>query len=138
MLACLPACLPASRILQKDRYGVGCKSLKSAERMCRSIEATTTGASEQLGEEEATALKRLLSWPAAYLFPALDISRMLVLSPSNAEDLAKSAGTFELSSPGMMLPDITPRLGLYRLHLLECTQRQLHGNPSHSCRTAHA
>ena len=77
--------------------------------MCRSIEATTTGASAQLSEEESATLKRLLTWPAAYLFPALDISRMLVLSPSSAEDLAKSAGTFELSNPGMMLPDIMPR-----------------------------
>ncbi len=73
------------------------------------MEATTTGASAQLSEEESATLQRLLSWPAAYLFPALDISRMLVLSPSNAEDLAKSAGTFELSNLGMTLQDITPR-----------------------------
>ena len=82
--------------------------MKSAEWLCRSIEATTSGASAQLSEEEASTLKRLLSWPAAYLFPALDISRMLVLSPSNAEVLAKSAGTFELGNPGMILPDIRP------------------------------
>ena len=105
---CTP-CLHASRLLEKDRQGVVCKNLKSAESMCRSIEATTTGAAAQLSEEEVATLKRLLSWPSAYLFPALDISRMLVLSPSTAEDLAKSAGIFELSNPGMMLPDITPR-----------------------------
>ena len=117
---------------------MACTNLKSTERMCRSIEATTTGAAAQLSEEEAAILKRLLSWPAAYLFPALDISRMLVLSPSNAEDLAKSAGTFELSNPGMMLPDITPKKRLIRSHMLKCMQHQLLGNPSHSCCTAHA
>ena len=95
-------------MLKKDRQGVGCRSLKPAEKVCRSIEATT-GASAQLSEEESATLKRLLTWHAAYMIPELDNTRMMVLSPSSAEDLAKSAGTFELSNPGMMLPGITPR-----------------------------
>jgi len=67
---------------------------------CRAVVSTSSGNAAPLSKEEGHFLHKLLSWPANYLFPALDISRMLVLSQSAADALAASAGGFEQSQLG--------------------------------------
>ena len=48
---------------------------------------------------------KLLRWPAAQLFPALDIARLAVLHSSIAGPLAATAGPLELSPLGSPCQD---------------------------------
>lgn len=68
--------------------------------------ACSTGAAisgkANVGPDEWDLLERLLRWPAASLFPALDIARLLVLDDKTATRLAAKAGPLELSPLGVL------------------------------------
>ena len=49
------------------------------------------------------ALGKLARWPAAQLFPVLDIFRLLVLNAGNARLLAYDAGEFEVCADALIL-----------------------------------
>ncbi|KAK9809770.1 hypothetical protein WJX73_004494 [Symbiochloris irregularis] len=53
-------------------------------------------------EAELALLGKLLRWPAAHLFPALDITRLAILQPPVDAHLAASAGPLELSPLGSL------------------------------------
>lgn len=53
-----------------------------------------------IGSNEVALLEKLLRWPAASLFPALDITRLLVLDEQAASILASRAAPLELSPLG--------------------------------------
>ena len=54
-------------------------------------------------------LKKLLRWPAAKLFPGLDVARLMALQPAGQADLAADAGAIELSPLGTLLSSATMR-----------------------------
>lgn len=51
-------------------------------------------------EAELAVLAKLLQWPAAKLFPALDITRLAVLHAAASSYLSATAGPLELSPLG--------------------------------------
>ena len=64
-----------------------------------SASAAVSGKAELSGKE-ISLLEKLLQWPAASLFPALDISRLIILDEKMANLLASRAGPLELSPLG--------------------------------------
>lgn len=56
--------------------------------------AIAAGAAPALVEPESALLSRLMRWPAAQLFPVLDIARLLALSPRAAPQLGGMLGTW--------------------------------------------
>lgn len=64
---------------------------------CRAAAAPSS--SGGLADAEAAVLSKMLSWPAAQLFPALDLARLLVLHRSAAEQLATAAGPLAADAP---------------------------------------
>lgn len=64
------------------------------DQLLASLPAAVAGSpSLQLSEEAMTLAGRLLRWPAAQLFPGLDIARCLVLHPAAASAFAAGAGS---------------------------------------------
>lgn len=53
-----------------------------------------------IGSDEVALLEKLLRWPAASLFPALDVARLVCLDQQAAGLLASRAGPLELSPLG--------------------------------------
>lgn len=72
--------------------------------------------------EEAQVLQKLLRWPPACLFPALDIARLLALNGAVAQSLASTAGALSPSSSGLS------HLGLPKLTMQSTVQFRLHAN----------
>ena len=52
--------------------------------------------------EDLKLLKKLLRWPAAQLFPGLDLARLVVLQPAGQASLAAEAGPIEVSPLGRL------------------------------------
>lgn len=68
------------------------------DQLLASLPAAAAGSpSLSLSEEALILAGRLLRWPAAQLFPGLDIARCLVLHPAAADALAAAAGS--MSAP---------------------------------------
>eukprot|EP00775_Hariotina_reticulata_P003509 gene3509-3779_t len=61
--------------------------------------AVSTATSAGPSQESLGLIVRLLRWPAAQLFPVLDVVRCLVLHPAAAAHLAATAGS--MSAPGI-------------------------------------
>ena len=53
-----------------------------------------------LSGEEAEALQKLLRWPPASLFPALDIARLAALNEAAAAQLAQRMGALDAAAAG--------------------------------------
>ena len=51
-------------------------------------------------QDDLRVLKKLLRWPAAQLFPGLDLARLVVLQPAGQQALAADAGPIEISPLG--------------------------------------
>lgn len=97
----LQPCLSEGRqVLQKQKLCV-LGPLHRRMLVC-SANAAASGHSSPSGEEVAL-LEKLLRWPAASLFPALDVTRLLLLHEPTAAHLAGRAGPLELSPIGMRL-----------------------------------
>lgn len=52
-----------------------------------------------MADADLALLSKMLSWPPAQLFPALDVARLLVLERDAAERLAAAAGVPSAESP---------------------------------------
>ena len=71
-----------------------------------------TGSSEgSFSSGDLQLLKKLLRWPAAQLFPSLDLARLVALQPDGQASLAADAGPFELSPLGPISEGIDVSLG---------------------------
>ncbi|CAL8462941.1 g2475 [Coccomyxa elongata] len=70
--------------------------------LAKAVEAARNPNSEagMPSSEEDQVLEKLLRWPPACLFPALDIARLLALNGAVAQNLASSAGALGPSSSG--------------------------------------
>ena len=64
---------------------------------CRAAAVPSGGGGWQAGDSEL--LGKMLSWPPAQLFPALDLARLAVLDRSAAEQLAAAAGPVAADAP---------------------------------------
>lgn len=69
-----------------------------APSFCRAAQAPSGSGAGATGADLAL-LSKMLSWPPAQLFPALDLARLLLLDRASAEALAAAAGTPSADSP---------------------------------------
>ncbi|PRW44412.1 phospholipase A-2-activating [Chlorella sorokiniana] len=67
--------------------------------LSRAAAAPSSSGSGCLADADAAVLSKMLSWPAAQLFPALDLARLLVLHRAAAEQLAGAAGPLASDAP---------------------------------------
>jgi phospholipase A-2-activating protein len=61
----------------------------------------TQGKGARLSDSTVSILGKLALWPAAQLFPVLDIMRLLVLNPANAKLLSYDAGSLDAENAGL-------------------------------------
>jgi hypothetical protein len=61
----------------------------------------TQGQGARLSDSSISVLAKIARWPAAQLFPVLDIMRLLVLNATNAKLLSYDAGDLEAQNAGL-------------------------------------
>ncbi len=66
--------------------------------ICRAAQAPSTSGAGAT-QDDLALLSKMLSWPPAQLFPALDLARLLILDRASAELLAAAAGAPSAESP---------------------------------------
>lgn len=72
-------------------------NLLTALLSCR-VNAAASSSSPQLSSQDYQLVSTLLQWPAAQLFPALDIARLVVLTSQGAQQLAGTSSPSEGAS----------------------------------------
>lgn len=91
-----PGCAPIGR--QARTLLVHTAAAPHPDAVCRAAAAPSSSGGG-LTDADAAVLSKMLSWPAAQLFPALDLARLLVLHRSAAEQLAAAAGPLAADAP---------------------------------------
>lgn len=105
-----------------ELYYLSCVESKRAadggQVLCSAAAASTGSAAP--GDAELELLGKLLRWPATALFPALDVTRMVVLHEPSAARLAADAGPLEMSPLGVLRLLFAPQICLIVTAALGC------------------
>mmetsp|Transcript_16702 Transcript_16702/g.36120 ORF Transcript_16702/g.36120 Transcript_16702/m.36120 type:complete len:835 (+) Transcript_16702:62-2566(+) len=76
----------------------------SLDALLRKLPSAPSSSGARLSPEDLDLVARLLRWPAAQLFPALDVARLVVLDAAGCSALSDGIGSLASGAAGGLLP----------------------------------